>query len=248
MARHVDDKIFETPTVAQTLVGRWEFHGARGRIPVEDGTVIAGWPGQHFGCRHEASGAETTHILYLRPGAIDESDEPLFDQQIPRGLRLPDLERAGSLEDDDAFDSFVFEAFEHVSRASIGDRSQRGRLRVQRMKRFIERHAFERIALRDIASSVGMSPFGCIRQFSGAMGITPQRYLSRIRLEQTKRLLAKSRLSIAEIAQRVGIRDRFYFTRWFSKEAGVPPQTFRRSVNPRNYSNIVQKEPPFREE
>ncbi|HTU82571.1 MAG TPA: AraC family transcriptional regulator [Candidatus Acidoferrales bacterium] len=166
----------------------------------------------------------------LLPGALDAADQQIFDDEVITGLRLPDLKRSLTIEDDDRFDSFVFEVFDYVSQASLrrSAPSQHAAFRMQRMKRFIERHAFEELTLTDIAACLGISPFTCIRQFKRAMGTTPLQYLSRLRLQRAQALLKNPRPTIAEVARTVGIPDRHYFSRWFSKATGVPPERFRR--------------------
>jgi len=219
--------------VGQTKSGIWEFNGKRGGAVVDRTSVVVGTPGLHFGCRHNVAHPNTAYIAYLKPGALDEADEPLFDKQVLTGLRLPDLKMALSLENVDEFDSLIFDVFGRASCVSVDPHRRPGRshVRAQRMKRFIEHHAFENITLSDVAACLDLSPFTCIRLFKGATGVTPQRYLSECRLIRAQELLRDGRLTIADVASRIGIRDRFYFTRWFSKSMGVPPQRFREIVN-----------------
>lgn len=226
-SRRVDDKTFSAPMVGQTLSGSWEFHGKRGGATVDSQTLVAGTTGLHFGCKHEKNASNPGHIACLRPGALDP-EEPMFDDQVINRLRVPDLSRCLTIDSTDEFDSFIFEVFGHVSRASLdGDRSPQRSLRIQRAKRFIEQHAFEDIALGDIAASINVSPFTCLRQFKALTGVTPHSYLSRLRLARAQQLLKDHRLTIGEIGSRVGIRDRFYFTRWFSREVGISPGRYR---------------------
>jgi AraC-like DNA-binding protein len=153
----------------------------------------------------------------------------MFNTQVINGLALPDLGRCLSLETADEFDSFIFEVFGHVSTASLNGQRllRRTSMRIQRAKRFIEQYAFEDISLGDIASSINVSPFTCLRQFRSATGETPHDYLSRLRLVRAQQLLRDRRLAIGEVAARIGIRDRSYFTRWFSRHVGMTPGKFR---------------------
>ena len=223
------DKAFQMPVIGQTVAGAWEFHGHAGRSLVEQQTIIAGSAGARFGCRHLTGSASKGHILYLRPGAIDDVDKPIFGRQVLRGGHLPDLSRALLIGTEDEFESFVFELFDHVARASMHGamKSERTDFRVQRIKRFIENHAFGNVTLADIAACVDVSPFTCIRQFKRATGVSPLQYVSRLRLERAKQLLASTHLTITEIAWQVGISDPLYFTRWFSKQLGVSLREFR---------------------
>jgi AraC-like DNA-binding protein len=227
------DKIFELTIIDQQVSGCWEFRGDKGRSLVQPGMVLAGSRGVHFGCRHTRGQIERSNIIALRPGAISDGEQPLFSRQVLAGLPILDLRRALSIEADEDFDSFVFEIFNRVSQASLGNCGPRKpNIRSERIKRFIEQHAFENLSLAPIAACAGLSPFSCIRQFREATGMTPLRYLSRIRLDRARKLLSTSRLTIGEIASQVGIRDRFYFTRWFSKETGISPKEFRDRANP----------------
>jgi AraC-like DNA-binding protein len=210
------------------MAGGWEFHGKKRASLIEPGYVVAGSPGDRFGCKHNVINTDS-YIFSLQPDAFDEPDKAIFDDQVIPRLQPPRLSRIIALDDDDAFDSFVFEMFDLVSGASLGGvaRTERTNVRVQRMKRFIEQHAFESITLSDVASCVALSPFACLRQFKNATGSTPLRYISRLRLERAQELLRSEAISIEDVARRVGIRDRCYFTRWFSKETGIPPYRFR---------------------
>lgn len=227
-SQYVGDKTFEMPSVGQTTSGVWEFHGKRGSVVVDPLAVVAGSPGLDFGCKHDTSIPSSAFIACLQVGALDP-DEPMFNAQVINRLQLPDLSRCLSLETDDEFDSFIFEVFGHVSKASLdGRRSlRRTSMRIQRAKRFIEQYAFEDISLGDIAASINVSPFTCLRQFRTATGETPHEYLSRLRLARAQQLLRDRRLAIGEVASRIGIRDRSYFTRWFSRQVGMTPGRFR---------------------
>ena len=56
------------------------------------------------------------------------------------------------------------------------------------------------ITLVDLAGVAGYSPFHFARKFTLAMGISPHRYISRIRLENAMAELAAGELPLAEIA------------------------------------------------
>ncbi len=227
------EKVFELTIIDQQISGSWEFRGNSGRSFVQPGMVLAGSRGAHFDCRHTGERIERSISIALRPGAIGDDEQPIFDRQVVAGLSIPDLRMAVSIQSDDDFDSFMFEIFNRVSQASLGDCcSRKPNVRAERIKRFIEQHAFENLSLAAIAACAGLSPFSCIRQFKRATGTTPLRYLSRIRLDRARRLLSTSHLTIGEVASQVAIHDRFYFTRWFSKQTGITPTNFRNRANP----------------
>ena len=226
----VEDKPFEMNVLVQTTRGRWDFLGRTGVEPVDTTTLVAGIQGEHYGCRHDHRYMDSNVIASLRANALDDDDEPLFDRQtLPAGV-APSMLRAVAAESDDAFDSRVFEIFDCVSIESLRNTRPRqaSRLRMQRVKRFIESHAFEDLALAEIASCVNLSPFACLRQFKASTGMTPHAYQNILRVRHAQALLRNAAFPISRVAASVGIRDQCYFSRWFSKETGVSPSEFRK--------------------
>jgi AraC-like DNA-binding protein len=227
--RVVEDKPFVMHVFVQTTRGRWSFHGKRGRQEVDAGTLVTGLKGDHYGCAHDRHDGDSNLIAGLRADAVDDG-LPLFERDaLALDLRAP-LERALASEDPDRFESLIFEMFNLVSNRSLGESRvrQSNGLRMQRVKRFIEDHAFEDLGLDAIAASVNLSPFTCLRQFKLHVGMTPHTYLAQLRLERARELLRGSACDVAEVGRAIGMRDQCYFSRWFAKEAGITPSRFRR--------------------
>jgi hypothetical protein len=63
--------------------------------------------------------------------------------------------------------------------------------------------------------------------FKKAFGVSPREMLLRLRMQQAKSFLLDSRLSIKEVAARLGYRRQHEFTRAFHKHAGVSPSEWR---------------------
>jgi two-component system response regulator YesN len=59
------------------------------------------------------------------------------------------------------------------------------------------------------------------------MGITFQNYVINLRLEQGKKLLSETNLSISEISEKIGYFSVSHFTKQFKKEYGVTPNVYR---------------------
>ena len=56
-----------------------------------------------------------------------------------------------------------------------------------------------------------------------------QQWITERRMQEARRLLADTDLTVAEIAGRVGYREAGYFIRRFRTAHGVPPATWRRA-------------------
>lgn len=86
---------------------------------------------------------------------------------------------------------------------------------------------FERdIRLDDLARETGRSRFQINRAFRAATGLPPHRYLTNIRLEHARTLLAAGE-GPAEVAAAVGFADQSHLTRRFKAAYGVTPGRFR---------------------
>lgn len=72
-----------------------------------------------------------------------------------------------------------------------------------------------------------MSKFWLSHRFHEAMGITFRDYLTKIRLERAKALLATGDASITEVAQMVGFGDLPRFDKLFKRYTGLTPSAYR---------------------
>jgi len=101
-------------------------------------------------------------------------------------------------------------------------------IRLRRVLDYIAANIGDDITLVDLAGIAGYSPFHFARKFTLAMGISPHRYISRIRLENAMAELAAGKLPIAEIALNAQFSSQASFTRAFHRATGTTPQKYRR--------------------
>ena len=87
----------------------------------------------------------------------------------------------------------------------------------------------EPISLRDVAEAVGLTPGHLTSAIGRRTGRTVQQWITERRMQEARRLLADSDLTVAEIAGRVGYREAGYFVRRFRTAHGVPPAAWRRA-------------------
>ena len=226
----VDAKPFEFDCLVITTRDHWEFCGRSGRSDVDAGSLMVGVAGDTYGCRHYRGCADANLVVGLRAGAVDPNYPPLFGKQVVPARSARRLAN-GAVDalTTDAFDTLVFTLFDEASAASNARRPTGSPLRMQRAKRFIERHAFEKLTVADVAAEVGLSPFTVLRQFRAATGTTPYAYLLALRLAQAQRLLAKPHDSIESVAHAVGFDDLAHFSRWFRIRTGQSASAFRRA-------------------
>jgi AraC family transcriptional regulator len=104
------------------------------------------------------------------------------------------------------------------------------RERLKRVQDYIEAHLDDRLTLTDLAGVACLSPYHFSRSFKQAVGVGPQRYVMRRRLEQAKTLMRRTNQPLAEIAQRAGFADQSHLTSIFRRETGVTPGRYRAAL------------------
>jgi AraC family transcriptional regulator len=88
------------------------------------------------------------------------------------------------------------------------------------------------LGIEDLARVALLSTAHFSRTFRRVTGIPPGRFLTAVRLQEAKRLLASTSLHIAEVSGRVGYRSVGTFSSRFTRSVGVSPATYRRSDRP----------------
>jgi AraC family transcriptional regulator len=81
------------------------------------------------------------------------------------------------------------------------------------------------LTLAGLAVIADMSTYHFARTFKQVTGMPPHQYILNARVERAKHLLLQGKLTIAEIASKVGFFDQSHFTRYFKRFVGVTPQT-----------------------
>jgi AraC family transcriptional regulator len=74
-----------------------------------------------------------------------------------------------------------------------------------------------------------MSPPAFFRYFSLTLKTTPQKFISRLKMEHAAELLRDSRLSVADVADATGFANQFHFSRCFKRYYGTAPGKYRDS-------------------
>ncbi len=96
--------------------------------------------------------------------------------------------------------------------------------------RYIRSNFSKNLTLDNIARAVFISPYYLSHIFKEQLGATVIDYLTRVRIEEAKKLLRRKGLSIVNVAERIGYRDSGYFSRVFKKNEGVTPSTFKKQL------------------
>ena len=91
------------------------------------------------------------------------------------------------------------------------------------------RHAYWRpVNLPDISAHANLSPYHFLRVYKQAYGETPHEFLTRLRLERAKTLLARGSHNVTEACFEVGFSSLGSFSALFAHRVGLSPSEYRR--------------------
>jgi len=92
---------------------------------------------------------------------------------------------------------------------------------------YIEENYHRKISLDNIADISGLSRFHVSRLFRKIFRMNFTHYITKVRLEHTRRFLLHTTQRMSDIADSCGFRDAGYFSHAFKKYYGISPQVFR---------------------
>lgn len=99
---------------------------------------------------------------------------------------------------------------------------------IQDAIRIMEERYAKLNGIQELASFLNLSMAHFTRKFTTEVGVSPIKYLTKIRLDHALFLLAYSNDSIQEIAISCGFESSSYFTRTFKKNMSISPSEYRR--------------------
>lgn len=101
--------------------------------------------------------------------------------------------------------------------------------RISDVRDYIQDHYAENTTLDELAARFHFNKYYLVRLFREQYGTTIGAYRTHLRINEAKKLLRFTSLSLAEAGARVGFDDANYFSRIFRKVEGITPGEYRRS-------------------
>ncbi|MDT0321752.1 AraC family transcriptional regulator [Streptomyces millisiae] len=144
-------------------------------------------------------------------------------EQVVRAL--PGAREAGDLYGESAA---AFLVTHLLSRGREGPRPGGEHAAVRRAVALMRERLADPLTLAELAAEVRLSVYHFIRVFREATGETPHRYLTRLRIEEARRLLAGTDLTVQRVAERCGFSTPGSLSSAFLKHVGVRPSAYRK--------------------
>ena len=95
-------------------------------------------------------------------------------------------------------------------------------------KMYMHEHFGEKITIKDMCKVLGCSKSALLTSFKNEYGTTLNNYLCDIRIDEAKRLLKTTNMTISAVAEATGFYDQSYFSKVFSGKLGITPSDYRK--------------------
>lgn len=94
---------------------------------------------------------------------------------------------------------------------------------------FVHENFREKITIKEISLALGRTKSAICPAFKEKYGITVMDYLTNLRIEEAKKMLLQTDMTVGEISDEVGFSDTSYFSKVFFKNVGLSPSQYRRN-------------------
>ncbi len=179
--------------------------------------------------RHESVRAHLLEVSYMLTDSLREGTLDPAQAEGLAGLLEEHLLQASTVQD---MLSVFQDGLDRIGKT--GDRPAEGRrlARMEEMKQYVDRHFTETLRLKDLAARAGLSNPALLKGFRRTTGQGFSKYLQGLRMDEAKRLLRATSLSVVRVAQESGFNSASYFVQAFKRSTGQPPGAFRDKDRP----------------
>lgn len=99
--------------------------------------------------------------------------------------------------------------------------------KVSKVVQYIERNLDRPLTLKELAAYVELAPSYLSRIFNQEMKQSISQYVIELRVKKGRDLIARTKMTVSEIALYVGFKEQSYFTQCFKKQYGMTPLKYR---------------------
>jgi AraC-like DNA-binding protein len=163
--------------------------------------------------------------LVVRKEGASGSMEKLVGSSEPLELVLEDVTKHAS-----TYATGLISGGTHVPRSS-----RNGKLQERSLQRVLDRMKADLatdLDLNKLAAETDCSRSHFLRTFRAAMGCSPHRWLTRLRMDQAKTMLRRDSESLIDIALACGFSSHAHFSNTFRQIVGATPSEYRRNHSP----------------
>lgn len=130
----------------------------------------------------------------------------------------------------DELSNWVFKVLDDIVECVYGTVDIKYLEVIEKATEFIRKNYERNLSLSDIAQACFVSPYHLSHIFKEQINCTIMDYLTKVRMEEAKKMLSNPKFSIIDIAERIGYNDPGYFCKVFKKKEGLTPSAYKKQM------------------
>ena len=146
------------------------------------------------------------------------------------GLNFEYIQEAGKLKSIEELCIWIVKVLDRFTESVYENRNIKNVEIIRRTREFIRTNYKKKIKLIDISKAIYLSPFYLSHIFKQETGSTLLEYLTKVRIEEAKRLLENTSWNTTRISFEVGYSDQSYFCKVFKKSEGLAPSDYKKRM------------------
>ena len=239
---------FVFPAGSGGFVNSNVLHSSRIRRSGEETVQLLHLFDPSFLAGEHGSRIEAKYILPLTTASAVEII-PLHPENPEQAELLEDIKQAFSLSEQDwGYELKLRESLTNIwlklfqlAGPVMNEKQTRGRTDdlIKMLMVYVHENYQHPISIEQLADSAHVSKRVCFRIFRDNLHMTPVEYIREYRLQKACQMLAKTNVSITEIASGCGLGSSSYFGKTFRERFGCTPAAYRKEWHNRN--KIKQK-------
>ncbi|MCL5935368.1 MAG: helix-turn-helix domain-containing protein [Firmicutes bacterium] len=171
----------------------------------------------------EMAKSRLAELITLLSRAIIENND--FDELA--GMNVAYLRKLVRCVDIDNLYSWIREVIGEYIEYGCRNYASKTSASILKAVEYIKQNYQKDLTLYEMAQVIFLNPHYFSRVFKQETGYTFMEYLTATRVEQAKKLLLTTNLSVSKVAKKVGYHDANYFNRVFNKKEGLSPSKYR---------------------
>lgn len=92
---------------------------------------------------------------------------------------------------------------------------------------YVQKHLYESISVSSLSKALNFNPNYLSELFKEEAGISLSEYIQQERIEEAKRLLVSSNITLLDMSTRLNFHDQSHFTKVFKRFTGTTPKKYR---------------------
>lgn len=146
------------------------------------------------------------------------------------GLNFEYIQELGKLKSIEELCIWIVKVLDRFTESVYENRNIKNVDMIRKTREFLRTNYKKKIRLIDLSKAISLSPYYLSHIFKKETGSTLFEYLTKVRIEEAKRLLENTPWNITRISFEVGCSDQSYFCKVFKKSEGISPSDYKKRM------------------